>query len=161
MRGKSTLRRATNPWRTALHCRAVDCSKYILRGRRRSSQGWKTFPRNHSDGIAAVDFLVVPTLSFERLFRLSYSASAEETSYGSASPRIRQYNGWPTGSPKPWDTAPAFLIRDNDCAYSVVFTRRVQSMGIRDRPIAPRSPRQNRHVERAIGVLAAGSAPTA
>ena len=43
-------------------------SKYMCRGRRPSSQGWKTFLRNHADGIAAVDFLVVPTLTFERLF---------------------------------------------------------------------------------------------
>ena len=43
-------------------------SKYMLRGRRPSSQGWKTFLRNHADGIAAVDFLVVPTLTFELLF---------------------------------------------------------------------------------------------
>ena len=42
-------------------------SKYMLRGRRPPSQGWKIFLRNHADGIAAVDFLVVPTLSFERL----------------------------------------------------------------------------------------------
>jgi hypothetical protein len=34
----------------------------------------------------------------------------------------------------PWDTAPTFLIRDNDCAYGEVFTRRARSMGIRDRP---------------------------
>ena len=76
-------------------------SKYMPRGRRPPSQGWKTFLRNHADGIAAVDFLVVPTLSFERL-RLSYSASAEEPSYGSASPRTRQHSGWPTRSPKPF-----------------------------------------------------------
>jgi len=43
-------------------------SKYMLRRRGPPSQGWKTFLRNHADGIAAVDFLVVPTLSFERLF---------------------------------------------------------------------------------------------
>ena len=43
-------------------------SKYMLRGRRPPSQGWKTFLRNQADGIAAVDFLVVPTLTFERLF---------------------------------------------------------------------------------------------
>jgi len=40
----------------------------MLRGRKPPSQGWKTFLRNHADGIAAVDFLVVPTLTFERLF---------------------------------------------------------------------------------------------
>jgi transposase InsO family protein len=44
-------------------------------------------------------------------------------------------------------------IRDNDCAYGAVFTRRVRSMGIRDRPIAPRSPWQNGYVERAIGSI--------
>src|SRR5512140_3087783 len=43
-------------------------SKYMLRRRGPPSQGWKTFLRNHADGIAAVDFLIVLTLAFERLF---------------------------------------------------------------------------------------------
>jgi hypothetical protein len=43
-------------------------SKYMVRGQRPPSQGWKTVLRSHADHIAAVDFLVVPTLSFERLF---------------------------------------------------------------------------------------------
>jgi hypothetical protein len=42
-------------------------SKYMLRGQRPPSQGWKTFLRNQANGIAAVDFMVVPTLTFERL----------------------------------------------------------------------------------------------
>jgi len=33
-----------------------------------SSQGWKTFFRNHAQAIAAIDLFVVPTLTFERLF---------------------------------------------------------------------------------------------
>jgi|SRR5262245_26353048 len=33
------------------------------------------------------------------------------------------------------------------------FTNRVRGMGIRDRPIAPRSPWQNSYVERLIGTL--------
>jgi transposase InsO family protein len=53
----------------------------------------------------------------------------------------------------PWDTAPRYLVRDNDGAYGPVFTRRVRAMGIRDRPIAPRSPWQNPYVERLIGTL--------
>jgi transposase InsO family protein len=56
----------------------------------------------------------------------------------------------------PWDTAPAFLIRDNDGAYGEVFTRRLRAMGIRDCPIAPRSPWQNGYVERAIGSIRRG-----
>ena len=53
----------------------------------------------------------------------------------------------------PWASAPAFLVRDNDRAYGQVFTARVMAMGIRDRPIAPRSPWQNGIAERLIGTL--------
>ena len=53
----------------------------------------------------------------------------------------------------PWDAAPRYLIRDNDGAYGQAFTNRVRTMGIRDRPIAPRSPWQNPYVERLIGTL--------
>jgi transposase InsO family protein len=53
----------------------------------------------------------------------------------------------------PWDMAPRYLIRDNDSAYGQAFTNRVRRMGIRDRPIAPRSPWQNSYIERLIGTL--------
>jgi hypothetical protein len=53
----------------------------------------------------------------------------------------------------PWEGAPAYLVRDNDRAYGVVFTTRVRAMGIRDQPISHRSPWQNSHVERLIGTL--------
>jgi transposase InsO family protein len=53
----------------------------------------------------------------------------------------------------PWNTAPAYLVRDNDGAYGHVFRRRVRAMGIRDRPTSPRSPWQNPYAERLIGTL--------
>ena len=53
----------------------------------------------------------------------------------------------------PWDEAPQDLLRDHDGAYGSVVTRRLRAMGIRDRPIAPRSPWQNGHVERLIGSI--------
>jgi hypothetical protein len=43
-------------------------SKYLVRGRRSPSQSWRTFVRNHTEVIAAIDMCVVPTLTFERLF---------------------------------------------------------------------------------------------
>jgi hypothetical protein len=46
-------------------------AKYMARRRRPPSQGWKTFLRNHADGIASIDLFVVPTISF----RLLYAAS--------------------------------------------------------------------------------------
>src|SRR5258708_8734248 len=45
-------------------------AKYMARRPRPPSQGWKTFLRNHADGIAAIDLFVVPTISFRLLYRL-------------------------------------------------------------------------------------------
>jgi Integrase core domain len=53
----------------------------------------------------------------------------------------------------PWGSAPRYLIRDRDAAYGPVFVQRLRAMGIRDRPIAPRSPSQNAYVERPIGTI--------
>ena len=45
-------------------------AKYMAKRRRPPSQGWRTFLRNHADGIAAMDLFVVPTLSFRLLYGL-------------------------------------------------------------------------------------------
>src|ERR1700759_1997379 len=46
-----------------------------------------------------------------------------------------------------------YIIRDRDAVYGDVFIRRLRAMGIRDRPIAPRSPWQNGYRKRAIGSI--------
>lgn len=43
-------------------------AKYMIKGRRPPSQSWKTFLRNHADGIASVDFFVVPTAAPKLLY---------------------------------------------------------------------------------------------
>jgi hypothetical protein len=43
--------------------------RYMVR-RRRPSQGWKTFLRNHAAGIASLDLFVVRTISFKLLYGL-------------------------------------------------------------------------------------------
>ena len=45
-------------------------AKYMARHRKPPTQGWKTFLRNHADGIASMDLFVVPTLSFRLLYGL-------------------------------------------------------------------------------------------
>ena len=45
-------------------------AKYMVRKKRPPSQGWKTFLRNHADGIAAMDLFVVPTVSFRLVYGL-------------------------------------------------------------------------------------------
>jgi hypothetical protein len=65
---------------------------------------------------------------------------------GDAQPEARQIT-----EAFPWDTAPKYLIRDNDRAFGAAFRVRVRAMGIRDRPTSFRSPWQNGLVERLIG----------
>src|SRR5260370_1988561 len=130
-------------------------SKYMIRRRGPPSQTWRTFLRNHADAIAAIDLCVVPTLTFECLFAflvlghgrrqlLWFAVTRHPTAEWLAQQIVEAF---------PWDTAPRYLIRDNDGAYGQAFTNRVRTMGIRDRPISPRSPWQNPYVERLIWTL--------
>ena len=130
-------------------------SKYMVRGRRPPSQSWRTFLQNHTEVIAAVDMCVVPTLNFERLFAflvLSHGRRQllwfEVTRHPTAEWLARQIT-----EAFPWTSAPTYLVRDNDAAYGHVFTSRLRAMGIRDRPISPRSPWQNGYAERLIGTV--------
>ena len=130
-------------------------AKYMVKRRGPPSQGWRTFLRNHADGIAAIDLFVVPTLGFKLLFGLvildharrkivHVNATYHPTAEWIARQIIEAF---------PWDEAPEYLIRDRDASYGEVFLTRVAAVGIRDRPVAPRSPWQNGYVERVIGSI--------
>jgi hypothetical protein len=45
-------------------------ARYITKGQGPTSQGWKTFLRNHAAGIASLDLFVVGTISFKLLYGL-------------------------------------------------------------------------------------------
>jgi hypothetical protein len=49
-------------------------AKYMARRKRPPSQGWKTFFRNHADGVASMDLFVVPTISFHAAIACSWLA---------------------------------------------------------------------------------------
>src|SRR3982075_2665968 len=130
-------------------------AKYMVRSGRGRSQTWKTFLHNHAAGIAAMDFLVVPTVGFKLLFVLvilrhqrrrliSLSVTANPTAEWIARQITDAF---------PWNEAPDYLIRDRDASYGRAVTTRLAAMGIRDHPTAPRSPWQNGHAERLIGSI--------
>ena len=130
-------------------------AKYMAKRRRPPSQGWRTFLRNHADGIAAMDLFVVPTLSFRLLYGLLILRHDRRrmmwlgvTAHPTAEWIARQLN-----EACGWKQPPTFLIRDLDGAYGVIFKRRLRAMGIRDKPTAPRSPWQNGYCERLIGSI--------
>jgi transposase InsO family protein len=128
-------------------------SVYMVPRRGRPLQTWKTFLRNHMEGIASIDLFVVPTIAFQQLFAflvlghkrrqlLWFAVSRNPTAEWLARQITEAF---------PWDTAPKYLIRDNDRAFGAAFRARVRAMGIRDRPTSFRSPWQNGLVERLIG----------
>src|SRR5713101_2855467 len=130
-------------------------AKYMVKRRGPPSQGWKTFLRNHAPDIAAMDLFVVPTIGFSLLYgfvivRLHrrdlvwINVTANPTAEWVARQITEAF---------PWNEAPRYLIRDRDRIYGSVVTRRLRSMGIRDRPTAPASPWQNGFAERLIGSI--------
>jgi integrase-like protein len=128
-------------------------AKYMVTLRRLPSQGWKTFLRNHTDGVASIDFLVVPTIGFKLLYAFVILGHGRRkllhiaiTYHPSAHWAARQI-----AEAFPWDEAPVWLIRDNDAIFGVAFKKQLKTMGIRDGPTALRSPWQNAYVERVIG----------
>jgi hypothetical protein len=130
-------------------------SKYMVRHRGPPSQTWRTFLRNHADAIAAIDLLSIHTVTFDHLFALVIIGQGRRQLLWFAVTRhpTAEWLAQQIVEAFPWDTAPAYLVRDNDRSYGQVFLNRLSSMGIRDRPIAPRSPWQNPYVERLIGTL--------
>ena len=129
--------------------------RYMIRIGRRRSQGWKTFLRNHTAGIASIDLFVVRTISFRLLYGLVIFRHARRRLVRIAvtsNPTAEWIAGQVTEA-FPWDEAPCHLLRDRDGAFGAAYTRRIRAMGIRDHPVAARSPWQNGHVERLIGSI--------
>ena len=134
-------------------------AKYMIKRPRRPGQSWATFLRNHTDGIAAADLFVVPTIGFKLLYGLvilkhgrrrliPYAVTAHPTAEWVAQQVVEAF---------PWDQAPTYFVRDRDGVYGAVVKRRLRGLGIRDRPIAPSSPWQNAYVEREGGGDDAGA----
>jgi transposase InsO family protein len=130
-------------------------AKYMAERRGRPIQDWRTFLRNHAPDIAAIDLFVIPTIGFKLLYALVIArVSRRELVWVNVTTHpTAEWIAQQITEAFPWEKAPGYLIRDNDALYGSAFIRRLRAMGIRDRPIAPRSPWQNGAVERLIGSI--------
>jgi putative transposase len=116
-------------------------------------QRWKTFLRNHKDGIAAMDFIVVPTIRFRLLYVwfvidhgrrkiIHFGVTAHPTSLWVIQQLREAF---------PNDNCPRFLIYDNDSIFSERVTESIKNLGIEPQRTAFRSPWQNGIAERWVG----------
>src|SRR5499426_3843355 len=134
---------------------ALTVAKYMRRPSRHPSPTWRAFLTAHRHEIAAVDFFVVPTLTFGLLFGfvilrhdrrelVHLGVTDHPTAAWAAQQIVHAF---------PNETAPAYLLRDHDAIYGADFERRVEHMGIRQLVIAPRAPWQNPFAERVSGSI--------
>jgi putative transposase len=130
-------------------------AKYRVRNRNPPSQTWKSFLWNHANQIVAIDFFIVPTVTFNILYGfvvllhnrrqvVHFNATAHPTAEWTAQQIVEAF---------PEETAPRFLLRDRDSIYGEEFRRRVARMGIEEVITAARSPWQNPYAERLIGSI--------
>ena len=119
------------------------------------SSTWRTFLEAHIRDIVAIDFFVVPTLTFRLLFGflilrherrelVHVNVTDHPTAAWAAHQLVESF---------PEETAPKYLLRDRDAIYGDVFSRRVKGLGMSEILIAPQAPWQNPFAERVIGSI--------
>jgi putative transposase len=128
---------------------------YMGRRRRPGSGGWRTFLRNHGAATLAVDFVVIPTATFQLLYgfvvlehgrrRIRHvSVTAHPTADWAANALLEAL---------PWECAFKYLLRDRDGIYGRRFRERAKALLLEAVLSAPKSPWQSAYVERCIGSI--------
>jgi hypothetical protein len=115
-------------------------SVYMVPRRDRPLQTWKTFLRNHMEGIASIDLFVVPTITFQHLFAFLVLGHKRRQLLWFAVTRnpTAEWLARQITEAFPWDTAPKHLIRDNDRAFGAAFKARVRATDILPLALAER-----------------------
>ena len=137
-------------------------AKYMCRTSPRPSPTWRAFLAAHLREMVAVDFFVVPTLTFRLLFvfvvlrhdrreLLHLNVTDHPTAVWTAQQLVGAL---------PDDTAPKYLLRDRDGIYGEAFTRRVTRMGIHQILTAPRAPWRTRSWSESSGPSVANASTT-
>jgi len=130
-------------------------AKYMIKRRGNPSPSWKVFLKNHANDRVACDFFTVPTVNFRLFycFVVLHHATRRVLHFKVTTNPTAQWTAQQLNETFPFDSAPKYLIRDNDKIYGKVFQQRVKSLGMKDVRTAYRSPWQNGYCERVIGSI--------
>jgi hypothetical protein len=114
---------------------------------------WAAFLSNHGEAIAAMDFFIVPTLTFGVLYGFFVIAHNRRrilhcnvTRHPTSTWVIQQLR-----EAFPFDSAPEYLIFDRGSNFNTEVVDTINSFGIKSKRIGFRSPWQNGVAERWIG----------
>ena len=119
------------------------------------STTWATFLRTHLAGTLAIDFLTVPTVSFNVLY-VFFVLSLERRRILHVNVTAHPHAAWAAQQMVEavgFDATLSRVIRDRDGIYGKLFDARVKRLGLEQFRIAPRSPWQNGYAERFVGTL--------
>ena len=116
-------------------------------------QRWVTFLQNHKDAVTAIDFFVVPTVRFRLLYVwfaidhgrrriIHFNVTTNPTAHWVIQQLRESFPG---------DSAPRYLIFDNDTIFSDDVSKSIRALGIKPKRTAYRSPWQNGVAERWVG----------
>jgi putative transposase len=119
------------------------------------SPGWRVFLRNHMKETAAVDFMVVVTVTFQLLYAMVLISHSR---------RRILHLGITANPTQEWvmdqlrqafrvDPKPKYLVRDRDAIYGRKVSEGLKEIGIKEKLTTRQSPWQNIFVERVIGSI--------
>ena len=120
-----------------------------------SGQRWSAFLANHLRETLAIDFAVVPTITFglmyvffvlslDRRRILHFNVTKHPTASWTAHQVVQACD---------FETPGRYLLRDNDSIYGQEFRQRIERLGLEQIRTALRSPWQNGYAERWVGSL--------
>ena len=114
---------------------------------------WAAFLSNHREAIAAMDFFSVPTLTFGVLYcffviahkrrRVLHINVTRHPTSAWVSQQLREAF--------PYDTMPMYLIHDRDAIFGTEVIQTIETLGVKSKRTAFKSPWQNGIAERFVG----------
>ncbi len=121
--------------------------------KRPSGQTWKTFLRNHAEGVWACDFLQIHDLFFRPLFAF-FIIELQSRKVIHVNVTRSPTDAWVAQQLReatPYGERPRYLIRDNDSKFGPSFARVATATGIKVLRTPYRTPQANAVCERFLG----------